>query len=83
MDTILINTKNSEAKKTHLFKSQLPGKIDLRTQPKDVSLSNLSITSHGKHQDIQKWNEEFKVSDGLYLLHHIHNYFQYIKENYE
>ena len=43
MDTIFINTENSGAKESHVFKSQLPCKIDLRTPPKDVSLSNLSI----------------------------------------
>ena len=43
MNTIFIKTKNSGAKESHLFKSQLPGKIDLRTPPKDLSLSNLSI----------------------------------------
>lgn len=32
---------------------------------------------------MQKWNEEFKLPDGLYSLHNIHKYFQYIKEKYE
>ena len=43
MDIIFMNTKNSEAKKSHVFKSHLPGKIDLRTPSKHISLSNLSI----------------------------------------
>ena len=35
--------KDSGSKELHDFKSQLPGKIDLRTLAKHVSLSNLSI----------------------------------------
>ena len=42
MDTIFMNTKNSREKESHVFKPQLSGKIDLRTPPKHVSLSNLS-----------------------------------------
>ena len=40
MDTIFMNTKNSGEKESHVFESQLPGKMDLRTPPKHLSLSN-------------------------------------------
>ena len=33
MDTIFLNTKNNGEKDSHVFKSQLPGKIDFRTPP--------------------------------------------------
>ena len=29
------------------------------------------------------WNENFKLTDGLYLLHDIPNYFQYINGMHE
>ena len=43
MDSIFMNSENSETSKTHVLILKLTDKIDLRRGEKSVSLSNLSI----------------------------------------
>ena len=43
MDTIFMNSDNSQASKPHILKLKLTRKLDLRIGEKVIALSNLSI----------------------------------------
>ena len=48
MDTIFINSKNSEASDPHRLLLNLTDKINLKRSDRYVVLSNLAFTIHGK-----------------------------------
>ena len=50
MDTIFMNSENSQTSKPYVFILKLTDKLDLRRSEKSIALSNLSITTHGKTQ---------------------------------
>ena len=74
--------------------SKTADKIDLRRKDKYITLSNLSIyctwenvkTSYKNNKlkiSAPTWNEEFELSDGLFSISDIHDYFEYISKNME
>ena len=77
MDTILINSENSQTSEPHILKLKLTDKLDLRVNKTVIALSNLSIyyTWHNIKSSYNNnkfriseptWNEEFTLPDGSY-----------------
>ena len=88
MDTIFMNSENSETSEPHILKLKLTDKLDLRIGEKVIALSNLSIyytwknikSSYNNKFKISAptWNEEFTLPDGSYSVTDIQDYFEYI-----
>ena len=89
MDTIFMNSENSETSETHVLILKLTDKLDLRRGEKIIALSNLSIyytwknikSSYNNNKfkiSAPTWNDEFELPDGLYSVSNIQDYFEYI-----
>ena len=94
MDTIFMNSQNSEASDPHKLLLSLTDKVNLKRSDKCVALSNLSIYYTQKNMkksyknnkfkiSAQIWNEEFELLDGSYSVSDIQDYFKYILKNHE
>ena len=75
MDTIFMNSENSEMPKLHILILKLINKSDLRIGKKLIALSNLSIyytcknikSSYNNNKfktSAPTWNDEFELPDG-------------------
>ena len=89
MDTIFMNSENSRTSEYHVLVLKLAEKLDLRRGQRSVALSNLSIYSAWKNIKSSynnnkfkisepTWSDEFELSDGLYSISDIQDYFEYI-----
>ena len=89
MDTIFINSENSQTSELHVLILKLADKLDLRRGEKIIALSNLSIYYTWKNKKISynnnkfkisapTWNDKFELSDGSYSVSNIRDYFEYI-----
>ena len=89
MDTIFINSENSNTSEYHVLVLKLSDKLDLRRGQKTAALSNLSIyhtwknvkSSYNNNKfniSAPTWSEEFELPDGSYSLLDIQDYFEYI-----
>ena len=89
MDTIFINSKNSEKSDPHRLLLNLTDKLNLKKIDKYVALSNLSIyeiwkkiNKSYKNNKLKisaaTCNEEFESPDGSYSVSDIQDYFEYI-----
>ena len=89
MDTIFMNSENSNTSKPHILKLKLTDKLGLRLDKKVIALSNHSIHytwnniknsySNNKFKILAPtWNEEFTLPDGLYSVSDIQDYSEYI-----
>ena len=79
----------------HRLKLNLSDKINLKRSNKYVALSNLSIyytwkknikKSYKNNQfkiSGQTWNETFELTDGLYSVSDIQDYFEYIMKKHD
>ena len=89
MNTIFMNSRNSETYDPHRLLLKLLDKIKLKRSDKYVALSNLSI--YYKQKNIKKsyknnkfktsaptCNEEFELPDGSYPVSDIQDYLEYI-----
>ena len=89
MNTIFMNSKDSNTSDPHILLLNLTDKIDLRRKEKYIASWNLSIYYSWKN--IKKWynsnkfkisaptwNEEFELHDGSYFIPDIQDYFEYI-----
>ena len=94
MDTIFMNSKNSETYDSHRLLLNLSDNVNLKRSDKHVVLSNLSIYYTWKN--IKKsyknnkfkilaptWNEEFELPDGSCSASDIQDYFEYIVKKHE
>ena len=59
MDTIFMNSKNSETSKPHILKLKLADELDLRIGEKAIALSNLSI--YYKWKNIKSSYNKIKI----------------------
>ena len=70
-----MNTKNSKTNELHIFKLDLPDKLNLKNPNKNVALANLSIyytwkNIKSEYNDSKfkiaapTWNETFDLPDG-------------------
>ena len=86
MDTILMNTENSETSKPHVLALKLTNKLDLRFGEKVITLSNLSIYyiwenikspyNNNKFKiSAPTWSNKFELPDGSYSVSDIQDYF--------
>ena len=84
-----MNSENSKTSEPYILILKLTDKLDLRRGEKRIASSNLSIYYTWK--DIKSpyndnkfkisaptWNDKFKLSDGLYSVSGIQNYFKHI-----
>ena len=89
MDTIFVNSENSKTSEYHVLVLKLTDKLDLRRGQKIVALSNLNIyytwknikSSYNNNKFkiyAPTWSEEFELSDRLYSISDIQDYFEYI-----
>ena len=89
MDTIFMNSENSNTSEPHVLILKLTDKLDLRRGEKSIALSNLSIyytwkntkSSHNNNKfkiSAPTWNDKFKLPDGSYSVSDIQDYFEYI-----
>ena len=89
MDTIFMNSKNTQASKPHVLILKFTDKLDLRRGENRIALSNLSIyytwnnikSSNNNNKfkiSAPTWNDEFQLPDGSYSISDIEDYFEYI-----
>ena len=94
MNTIFINSKNSQTSKLHVLILKLTDKLDLRRGQNRTALSNLSFhytwkiikSSHNNNEfkiSAPLWNDEFELPDGSYSVSDIQDYFEYIFKKIE
>ena len=89
METISMNTENSETGEPHRCKLDLTGKRNLENLNKNMALANLSIYYTWKNIKSEYNNSNFNISaptwkdtsdlpDDSYSLADIQNYFEFI-----
>ena len=89
MDTIFMNSENSQTSKPHVLVLKRTQELDLQIGEKVIALSNLSIYytrrnikssyNNNKFQiSAPTWNDEFELTDGWYSVSDIQYYFKYI-----
>ena len=89
MDTIFMNSEFSRISEYHVVVLKLADKLELRRGQKSVPLSNLSIhytwknikSSYNNNKfkiSAPTWSDEFGLTDGLYSISDIQDYFEYI-----
>ena len=89
MDTIFMNSKNSQTSKPHVLILKFTDKLDLRRGENRIALSNLSIyytwknikSSYNNNKiktSAPTWNDKFELPDGSYSVLDIQDYFEYI-----
>ena len=87
METIFIDIENCETNEPHRFRLTLADKCNLRDPNKNMALVYLSIYYTWKNiKSAYKnnkftifaptWNDEFDLSDGLYSVSDIQDYFE-------
>ena len=93
METIFINTKNSNTNESNKFIYQFADKVNLKTwNNKNIGLVNLSIyytwknikSAYNNNKfkiSAQTWNDEFNLPDGSYSIFHIQDYLEFIIKN--
>ena len=82
MDTIFMNSENSEISDPHRLLLNLSDKINLKSKDKYVTLSNLSIYYTWKNTKKSYKNnkfEEFELLDVSYSVSDVQDYFEYLK----
>ena len=86
MDTLFMNSENSQTSKPHISILKPSDKLDLRRGEKSIALSNRSIyytwknTKKAYNNNKFKisapiWNDEFELSDKSYSISDIQNHF--------
>ena len=89
MDTIFMNSNNSQTSKPHVSILKFTDKLDLRRGESRITLSNLSIyytwknikSSYNNNKfkiSAPTWNDKFELPDGSYSVSDIQDYFEYI-----
>ena len=89
MNTVFMNSENSETSDPHRLLFNLTDNIDLRRKDKYIALSNLSIYYTWKNIKKSYKNNKFKISaqtcykkfklpDESYSISAIQDYFEYI-----
>ena len=94
METIFMNTKNSETNKPHKFRLSLSDKLNLKNPNKNITLGNLSIYytwknikstyNHNKFKiSASIWNDTFGLPAGSYSIESIQDYIEFIIKKHE
>ena len=88
METIFMNTGNSETSEPHKFKFDLTDKLNLKNLNKNMALANLSIYYTWKNIKSEynnnkfkisapAWNDTFHLPDGSYSIADIQDYLEF------
>ena len=95
METIFVNTDNSNTNESNKFIYQFTDKHNLKNpNSKNIGLVNLSIYYTWKNiksaynnnkfkTSAPTWNDEFDLPDGSYSISDIRDYFEFIIKKYE
>ena len=94
MDTLFMNSKNSETPDPRRLLVNLSAKINLKEEINMLLYQILAYTIHGKilkksyknnkfKISTPTWNEKFALLDGSYSVSDIQDYFEYILKNME
>ena len=89
MDTIFMNSENSQTSKPHVLVLKLTDQLDLKRGEKNIALSNLSICYTWKNIKssynnntfkiyVPTWNDKFELRDGSYPVSNIPDYYEYV-----
>ena len=89
METIFMNSKNSQTFKPDTLVLKFTDKLDLKRSENRIALSNLSIyytwknikSSYNNNKSkiyAPTWNDKFELPDGSYSVSDIQDYFEYI-----
>ena len=89
-----MNSESTKMSDPHRLLLNLSDKINLKRSDKYVALSNLSIYYTWKNIkksyknnkftiSVPTWNEEFELTDGLYSVSDIQDYFKYVLKKHE
>ena len=62
METIFMNTENSQTNERHRFRLTLADKLNLKNPNKNMALANLSIYNSWKNIETAYNNNKFKIS---------------------
>ena len=62
METIFMNTDNSQTNERHRFRLTLADKLNLKNPNKNMALANLSIYNSWKNIESAYNNNKFKIS---------------------
>ena len=93
MNSIFMNSENSETSKSNVLALKLTNKLDLRIAEKTIALSNLSIYytwrniknvyNNNKFKiSAPTWNDKFELPGDSYSVSDIQDYFEYILEKH-
>ena len=94
METIFMNTENSNTNEPHRFKLDLTDKLNLKNPNKNMALANLSIYYTWKNIKSEynnnkfkisapTWNDTFNLPDGSCSISDIQDYFEFIIKKHE
>ena len=93
METIFMNTENSNTNEPQKSVLNLSQRLDLRSSDKHVTLQNVSIYYTWKNIRKQyenklqiiapTWNDKFELPDGCYSVSDIQDCIEYIIKKYE
>ena len=94
VETIFMNTLNSETNASNRFIYQFTDKLNLKNPNKNIAFANLSIYYTWKNIKAEynnnkfkihapTWNDEFNLPNGPYNIEQIQNYFKHIIEKHE
>ena len=87
MDTIFMNSKNSQTSRPHVLILKFTDKLDLRRGENRIALSNLCIcytwkSIKGSYNNNKfkistpTWNDKFELPDGSYSVLDTQDYFE-------
>ena len=93
MNTIFMNSENSETSKSNVLALKLTNKLDLRIAEKTIALPNLSIYYTWKNIknaynnnkfkiSAPTWNDKFELPGDSYPVSGIQDYFECILEKH-
>ena len=94
METIFMNSSNSETDKSNKFVYHFTDKLNLKNPNKNIALANLSIyytwknikSAHNNNKfkiSAPTWNDTFDLPDGSYSIAGIQDYFEYVIKKHE
>ena len=94
METIFMNTENSETNKPNKFFLNFSQRLDLKSPNKHAALWNLSVCYTWKNTRKQykknklkiialTWNDELELPDGFCFVLYIQDYIEYIIKKHE
>ena len=94
METIFMNTKNSESKEPHRFRLLLADKRNLKNPSKNIALGNLRIyytwkkiksayNNNKSEISAPPWNDTFDLPYCSYSIADIQDYFEFIIKKHE